>query len=39
RIARESKYKERVCAAISQKRASAKKKRLGLLKADMEEKI
>ncbi|GJS23453.1 T-complex protein 11 [Tanacetum coccineum] len=36
RIARESKYKERVCAAISQKRAAAEKKRLGLLKADME---
>ncbi|KAJ9538232.1 hypothetical protein OSB04_030965 [Centaurea solstitialis] len=36
RIARESKYKERVCAAISQKRAAAEKKRLGLLEADME---
>lgn len=36
RIARESKYKERVCAAISQKRAAAEKKRLGLLKADVE---
>ncbi|XP_071713927.1 uncharacterized protein [Rutidosis leptorrhynchoides] len=36
RIARESKYKERVCAAISQKRAAAEKKRLGLLEADVE---
>ncbi|XP_024979522.1 uncharacterized protein LOC112516611 isoform X1 [Cynara cardunculus var. scolymus] len=36
RIARESKYKERVCAAICQKRAAAEKKRLGLLEADME---
>lgn len=36
RIARESKYKERVGAAISQKRAAAEKKRLGLLEADME---
>ncbi|KAK3016322.1 hypothetical protein RJ639_007302 [Escallonia herrerae] len=31
RIARESKYKERVYAAICQKRAEAEKKRLGLL--------
>lgn len=36
RLARESKYKERVCAAISQKRAAAEQKRLGLLEADME---
>ncbi|KAD6795456.1 hypothetical protein E3N88_06352 [Mikania micrantha] len=36
RIARESKYKECVGAAISQKRAAAEKKRLGLLEADME---
>ncbi|KAJ0513942.1 putative T-complex 11 protein [Helianthus annuus] len=36
RIARETKYKERVGAAISQKRAAAEKKRLGLLEADME---
>ncbi|XP_023730256.1 uncharacterized protein LOC111877988 [Lactuca sativa] len=36
RIARESKYKERVCAAICQKRAAAEQKRLGLLEADME---
>ncbi|KAM7470352.1 hypothetical protein LguiA_008535 [Lonicera macranthoides] len=35
RIARENKYKERVRAAISQKRAAAEKKRLGLLEADM----
>lgn len=34
RIARESKYKERVRAAIYQKRAAAEKKRLGLLEAD-----
>ncbi|KAI3774489.1 hypothetical protein L1987_49047 [Smallanthus sonchifolius] len=36
RIARESKHKERVVAAISQKRAAAERKRLGLLEADME---
>ncbi|KAL8242403.1 hypothetical protein R6Q59_012705 [Mikania micrantha] len=36
RIARESKYKECVGAAISQKRAAAEKKRLELLEADME---
>ncbi|KAI3712412.1 hypothetical protein L1987_70968 [Smallanthus sonchifolius] len=36
RIARKSKYKECVGAAISQKRAAAEKKRLGLLEADME---
>ena len=36
RIAWESKYKERVCAAISQKRATTEKKRLGLLKSDIE---
>lgn len=35
RIARENKYKESVHAAISQKRAAAEKKRLGLLEADM----
>lgn len=34
RIARDSKYKERVCAAIQQKRAAAEKKRLGLLEAE-----
>ncbi|KAL6491806.1 hypothetical protein OROGR_034059 [Orobanche gracilis] len=34
RMARENKYKERVCAAISQKRADAEKKRLGLLEAE-----
>lgn len=34
RLARESKYKERVRAAISQKRAAAEKKRLGLLEAE-----
>ncbi|GLU02940.1 hypothetical protein SLE2022_201700 [Rubroshorea leprosula] len=33
RMARESKYKERVRAAIHQKRAAAEKKRLGLLEA------
>ncbi|VFQ88874.1 unnamed protein product [Cuscuta campestris] len=31
RMARESKYKERVCSAIRQKRAAAEKKRMGLL--------
>lgn len=34
RMARESKYKERVRAAICQKRAAAEKKRLGLLEAE-----
>ncbi|CAK9151134.1 unnamed protein product [Ilex paraguariensis] len=34
RMARESRYKERVRAAISQKRAAAEKKRLGLLEAE-----
>ncbi|CAL1352601.1 unnamed protein product [Linum trigynum] len=34
RIAKENKYKERVCAAINQKRAAAEKKRLGLLEAE-----
>ncbi|XAR56338.1 hypothetical protein NMG60_11036783 [Bertholletia excelsa] len=34
RMARESKYKERVRAAILQKRAAAEKKRLGLLEAE-----
>ncbi|XP_021285798.1 uncharacterized protein LOC110417668 [Herrania umbratica] len=34
RMARESKYKERVRAAIHQKRAAAEKKRLGLLEAE-----
>ncbi|KAI3448328.1 hypothetical protein Pfo_004993 [Paulownia fortunei] len=34
RTARESKYKERVRAAICQKRADAEKKRLGLLEAE-----
>ncbi|KAL3843691.1 hypothetical protein ACJIZ3_001094 [Penstemon smallii] len=34
RMARENKYKERVRAAISQKRAAAEKKRLGLLEAE-----
>lgn len=34
RMARESRYKERVCAAICQKRAAAEKKRLGLLEAE-----
>lgn len=34
RMARESKYKERVCAAICQKRAAAEKKRMGLLEAE-----
>lgn len=34
RMARETKYKERVRAAISQKRANAEKKRLGLLEAE-----
>ncbi|GAA0144743.1 microtubule or microtubule-binding cytoskeletal protein [Lithospermum erythrorhizon] len=34
RMARESKYKESVRAAISQKRAAAEKKRLGLLDAE-----
>ncbi|CAI9764550.1 unnamed protein product [Fraxinus pennsylvanica] len=34
RMARESKYKERVCTAISQKRAAAEKKRLALLEAE-----
>ncbi|KAK6915972.1 T-complex 11 [Dillenia turbinata] len=34
RIAREIKYKERVCAAIQQKRAAAESKRLGLLEAE-----
>ncbi|KAI7727118.1 hypothetical protein M8C21_018068 [Ambrosia artemisiifolia] len=36
RIARESKYRECVGAAISQKRAAAEKKRLASLEADME---
>ncbi|KDP38837.1 hypothetical protein JCGZ_04994 [Jatropha curcas] len=36
RMARESKYKERVCAAIHQKRAAAERKRLGLLEAEKE---
>lgn len=35
RMARESKYKERVRAAINQKRAAAEKKRLRLLEAEM----
>ncbi|CAN0880737.1 T-complex protein 11-like protein 1 [Linum grandiflorum] len=34
RVARESKYKERVNAAINQKRAAAERKRLGLLEAE-----
>ena len=34
RMARESKYKERVRAAIHQKRLAAEKKRLGLLEAE-----
>jgi hypothetical protein len=34
RMARESKYKERVCAAINQKRVAAEKKRMGLLEAE-----
>ncbi|KAG9141855.1 hypothetical protein Leryth_013979 [Lithospermum erythrorhizon] len=34
RMVRESKYKERVHAAISQKRSAAEKKRLGLLEAE-----
>lgn len=34
RMARESRYKERVRAAICQKRAAAEKKRLGLLEAE-----
>ncbi|KAF9685015.1 hypothetical protein SADUNF_Sadunf03G0010300 [Salix dunnii] len=34
RMARESKYKERVRAAINQKRAAAEKKRMGLLEAE-----
>lgn len=34
RMARESKYKERIRAAICQKRAAAEKKRLGLLEAE-----
>ncbi|KAI8027313.1 T-complex protein 11-like protein 1 [Camellia lanceoleosa] len=34
RMARENKYKERVRAAISQKRAAAEKKRLGLLEEE-----
>lgn len=34
RMARESKYKERVRAAICQKRVAAEKKRLGLLEED-----
>ncbi|GER56991.1 T-complex protein 11 [Striga asiatica] len=34
RMVRENKYKERVCALISQKRADAEKKRLGLLEAE-----
>ncbi|CAL1385557.1 unnamed protein product [Linum trigynum] len=34
RVAKESKYKERVRAAINQKRAAAEKKRLGLLEAE-----
>lgn len=34
RMARENKYKERVFAAIHQKRAAAEKKRLGLLEAE-----
>nr|GMC89731.1 T-complex protein 11-like protein [Ipomoea batatas] len=34
RMARESKYKERVGAAICQKRAAAEKKRMGLLEAE-----
>lgn len=34
RMARESKYKERVCAAICQKRLAAERKRLGLLEAE-----
>ncbi|KAL6297528.1 hypothetical protein ACE6H2_005670 [Prunus campanulata] len=34
KTAREKKYKERVCAAINQKRAAAEKKRLGLLEAE-----
>jgi hypothetical protein len=33
-MARESKYKERVRAAINQKRAAAEKKRMGLLEAE-----
>jgi hypothetical protein len=34
RMARDSKYKERVCAAIQQKRAAAEMKRLSLLEAE-----
>ncbi|KAJ6704524.1 hypothetical protein OIU85_030345 [Salix viminalis] len=34
RMARESKYKERVRAAINQKRAAAEKKRMGLMEAE-----
>ncbi|CAH9116725.1 unnamed protein product [Cuscuta epithymum] len=34
RMARESKYKERVCSAIRQKRTAAEKKRMGLLEAE-----
>ncbi|XP_022867788.1 uncharacterized protein LOC111387460 [Olea europaea var. sylvestris] len=34
RMAKESKYKERVCTAICQKRAAAEKKRLALLEAE-----
>ncbi|KAM7252377.1 hypothetical protein ACFE04_024260 [Oxalis oulophora] len=34
RIARENKYKERVCAAIQQKRAAAEKKRQALIEAE-----
>ncbi|KAL8151813.1 hypothetical protein V2J09_021621 [Rumex salicifolius] len=34
RMARENKYKERVSASISQKRAAAEKKRLGLLETE-----
>lgn len=34
RMARESKYKERIRAAINQKRAAAETKRLGLLEAE-----
>lgn len=34
RMARENKYKERVCATMSQKRLAAENKRLGLLEAE-----
>ncbi|GJV56007.1 T-complex protein 11 [Tanacetum coccineum] len=39
RVARQSKHKERLCAAISQKWVAAKKKRLGLLKAAFQKNV